>query len=353
MQLQTQLAKPKLAKQKQKAVTKSQHAIQARAGSGPQHQVRLSGCAKDYARALVNPFDGPLACVPSFPVVMTRKVRVWSKGSFATGTGSYGWIVSDPSWNVANTNGVFATDATYAGVAATGINLVAGAGITAFQSNSDYVVAQIGTQLVQYKVVAHGLRIRYTGTELNRGGTIVAFSDPSHNSLQARTYANFQAELTSRQFPFGREWINVLYKPVVTSDLNTTGLFPTFTPATNDPTFYNGFFINSAVAGSPFEFECYTLFEFEGAPVRGQTASHADPAGFAAVQSATLNSPTTLPREGSDSQAHEETFLQEVADALVTTGSTVMSVFSAAQRLEEGGFGALLDEGLTLAASIL
>jgi len=287
----------------------------------PRAGVYLSRCAQDYARCLVNPFTGPLACIPAFPIVMTRKCRVWSKGTFSTGSNAEGWIVCDPQLGAANDlTCVMGTTPANAG---TTVNIVVSPATASFGSNSDYVSGQFGINDIQFKVVACGLRIRYTGTNLNMGGTIVALSDPSHNSLQGRNYGQFQAEVTSKQFSFGRSWINILYKPVLTQELDNHFSAGLVTPAPTDPTFFMGAFVNSAVPGQPFEFEYYAVYEFEGANVRGQTPSHADPSGFAAIQVASLQSPTTMPREGNDTRSHEKSFLTEVGQALLATGSTL------------------------------
>jgi hypothetical protein len=280
----------------------------------------LSGCARDYARTLVNPFSGPLACIPSFPVLMTRKMRTWARGSFSTGTNSQGWIAADPKYGAINNSATVYYST--AGMAPVAVDMAA-VGVGTANSNSDYALGTVGPAANLYKVVGYGLRFRYTGTSLNQGGTIVALCDPNHNSLQGRSYANFQAELMSKQFPFGREWINVLYKPVTDLELTSQSTFPANTGAATDLCFYMGAYINSAVAAQPFEFEVYGVYEWEGATIRGQTPSHADPVGFAAIQVASLNSPTTVPKAGNDPSKHEASFLKEVGNTLLQTGSTV------------------------------
>jgi hypothetical protein len=270
---------------------------------------------------------------------------VWAKGTLSTDANGSGFLCSDPTWGAANDqNTAFYSNGT---APTPTINLVPGGGVSGIMTNSDYVAAQIGPQSTAYKVVSHGIRIRYIGTELNRGGQIIGLSDPSHNSLTGRNFANFQAELVSRQFAVGRKWVNVLYKPVLTTDLDMQTVFNTFSNTNTDPSFFNGFFIQSAVPNQPFEFEIYSLFEFQGAGVRGQTRSHADSVGFAAIQSATLTSPTTLPHEADNSQHLEKSFLDEIVDVV---GSEASTVFSSAAKAA-GNWA--LEEGLEAAAGLL
>lgn len=291
----------KVTQSKPRKKTKSSNkAGQSRAVSMP----CLSGCARDYARALVNPFTGPLACVPSFPALMTRRMRCWSKGTFTTSsTNSFGYILAEPTNMVVND-----VDAVACSTAASNVtvaaNTVAGdPNIALFRSNSEYVQAQIGSGagLVQYRIVAMGIRIRYIGTNLNQGGIINGLHEPDHDTLVGNGISQFDAQTEARRLPVTRNWATVVFKPVNSVNFN----FANATGGSSTNTaWYMGFVLQSAVPSQTYEFEVYAIYELEGRIIRGKTPSHADPVGLSSVTAvaATTDSlyPTLKPAEASE-----------------------------------------------------
>jgi len=155
-------------------------------------------------------------------------------------------------------------------------------------SNSDYAAAQVGvadTQL-EYKLVSAGLKIRYIGTELERGGQLIGLQDQNHKSMEGRSLASVSGEETSKRFPIDRKWKRVLFRPIDDDDLDFQNQLHVYTPAATDPTFYMGFIVQAPDASTSisFEFEAYANFEVMGRIVRGATKSHVDPVGAGAVQ---------------------------------------------------------------------
>jgi len=259
--------------------------------------LHLSTCALNYARALANPFTGPLACVPSFPALLTRKMKCYAKGVLQTSnTTGVGFIYCDPSSFVASdsANNSYSS-ATYTG---TTFSLV-GVGTNLFVSNSEYVQAQFGLSalLNQYRVVSFGIRIRYVGTELDRGGQIIGFCDPNHIALTGRNVADLDGEIESKRFPVDRNWITVLYRPVFAQDTDFSYSMVPLGNATN----YIGFILVAASATTPlsFEFEVYGNFEIVGRNVRGKTPSEVDFAGYGAVNTATVTTTHLQPNNRS------------------------------------------------------
>lgn len=287
----------------------------------------ISNCTSDYARALVNPFSGPLACVPNYPALLTLKQRSYVKGTFATGTTGNGWIVADPSYSAVNDQtSAFSTLSTFGG---TTVNLVGGGGVQQTESNSQYALGTIGPGLSLVRNVAFGIRIRYIGTELDRGGQIVALCDPNHNSLQGRAFTDFDAEEVSRRFPVDRQWVTVLYSPYFVTDTDFFSNFPVYTPAATDPSFFMGIMVQAASAGVSlsYEYEVYGLYEFQGRNIRGMTPSHVDNVGFGAVNAAGAFGAVSKPHQG-PSQPVEMNMLKNVHKNLSQTSSTSTSLNS-------------------------
>jgi len=305
--------------------------------------VHLSGCAADYARACVNPFTGPIACIPDYPVLMSRRLRVFSRGTLATSsTTGVGFICCTPSFaSASDSNCVFFTGPTYAGST---INPNTGVtGVFAATSNSDYSTSGIGTAAAQaqYRVVASGIRIRYRGSTFDQGGQIYALCEPTHDNLSTATVSDLSAQEFMRKLSVTREWANVLYSPQNTGDIgfqstNTGG------PTVADQTALGraNYMAMMIVAASPttsltFEWEMYTILEFTGKNVRGSVPSHFDPVGFSAVHAATTTSNHKLPFQG-EAQKKESSFLETVfgyvKDAVTWVGEnagTIMSIGSA------------------------
>lgn len=246
----------------------------------------MSSCTRDYIRSLANPFSGPLACVPSPYPNWTRKVRVFSRGNFVTSsTNNIGLIWADPVNSSQSTyNCVLSTTAASTSTTFTGYNAT---GWQGSPSNADYTGVQLGTGSgIQTRVVSAGLRIRYAGTALNKGGRIIAFQDPTHTTLNNRAESTLLSEIQAKEYAVRDDgtWTTILYSPVLDTDyqLNQWNILdPTIAGVASDSgRFYMGFLIVSATASTPFYYEFFAVHEYQGSTVRGQELSHADPIGL-------------------------------------------------------------------------
>lgn len=297
----------------------------------------LSHCAADYAAALANPFTGPLACIPDYPVLMTRKVRSFAKGVVSTGTAGFGFVAITPQNGVANDLRFCGfTDAAFTGTAPT---MTTGnvTGINYSSSNAEYVAATFGSGLNQYRVVSCGLRIRYVGTELDRGGQLVGYHDPQHFSIMAspgvgRTVSSLDGEVESRRFPVDRSWKTVLYRPVddVDNQLDPgTRFMGPVLDVDADGVWYMTFYILAASAATSltYEWEAYATYEISGRNVRGKTVSHFDPPGFASVHAASVQTQLLLPSQLNDGE-RVTSFLREAGSYLNTAISGVRGFIS-------------------------
>jgi hypothetical protein len=328
-------AKSRSAKQQGKAKSKPKPGPKV---GGP----RLSKCASDYVRCLVNPFSGPLACVPNFPALKSRKFRVWAKGVLSTGTAGVGFIWQDPQLGINNdVQSVFFSTVTFTGNSFTISDASTVLGAT---TNSDYTSAAISTAGITYRVVASGIRARYISTELNRGGQIIALSDTNHNSLFGRTIQNCDAEINSKRFPVNREWTVVTSRPIRDAD-DDFGTNPIFIPTTNSISWYNGIIMQSPGVSIDFEWESYTVYEAQGAPVRGQTPSHTDPVGYNAVNAMTNFTAHLDPHQKKPADV-EKSALNDTLNILGTSMSTAGSFATGTVDLLSGNIpGAIMNFG--------
>lgn len=300
----------------------------------------LSDCGRDYAKTLSNPFTGPLGCVPSTHPIMTQKVRVFTRGSFAcsktTGTG---FIICDPLNSMFNdASCVSYSINSYAATDLISNNLAAG--VNGAFSNSPYTSAQFneGADGNQGRVVGCGLRIRYTGTSMFNSGSIYAFHDPTHTTIVGSTSANIAGELLATRFQAGsRDWLTVLYSPVYEDDY--TLIDPAAvasSAAANVERWYMGFLITGAQLDPNFatyDYEMYTVFEAQGRNVRGMTKAHSDPLGLSAVVNVAQDMrPTAAPVE-----QHSESFVSRALHNLGTAISHGSAIYSEGKNVINAG----------------
>jgi hypothetical protein len=285
-------------------------------------RVVLSQCAVDYARCTANPFTGPLGCVPSSPSAMSRSVRTFIKGEFRTGTTTgIGYISMDPDNMIANdAAAVFYTRAGSTSTTISTFPLAAGDQL-AF-SNSEYSLVSFTNNPVggTYRIVAAALRIRYIGTELNRGGTIIAFVDPTNTPTVGRDASSLLAEECSRKFPVTKSWITIHWRAILSTDylFETAGPYNASCPLA---------FYVEAPGGveSVFEYEAACVFEVNGQNVRGMKNTHVDPIAFSGTQQITQVEPSMQPSTV-DVVAKERTIVERLAHYIKEGSSHVEQV---------------------------
>lgn len=269
----------------------------------------MSSCAQNYARSLANPFTGPEnACVPNYPALQSLKQRSWSKGVVSTGTLGIGFVWFDPRVGAVNDlNCVFYTDNTFAGTA---FSVPPTVGVGFSKSNSGLVSTQFGPQAtLAYRVVSAGVRARWTGTELNRGGQMICLQNPNHASLLGLAPVNLDLVQQTVRLPVkDDQWTNTLFFPLDSDDLNFRKTFPNTATAADSDSYYIGimFVAPSGGTGGTFEWEVYFNHELTGYNVRGQTPSHNDPSGFAAVNAVTNFTNHLLPSNVPSARKAEE-----------------------------------------------
>ena len=322
----------------------------------------MSACAASYARSLADPFTDYQACIPDFPALLTGRQHTFAKGTFTTSTnpaaGGFGFIAIAPNNGIAN-NGLAVFLNTPAS-ASTSFNFLAGANAQGRNTNSQYPFAAFAAgNNLQYRIVSAGLKIRYVGSELIRGGQIVGIHHPAHYSLQGYDIALLDAYIESSRLPVSRDWTSVVYHPVDTDDLDWQNTFPPNGASPTDTTLYMGLCVQSpdSTGANPlqFEYEAHFNYELSGPLVLNKEPSHVDPVGHGAVNASAMitetvrkphNVPTTV-----------------VADGLVTAASHYISAHTSnpakppahpAKVSSNGGFwSTVLKVGESLLPSIL
>lgn len=256
----------------------------------------MGNSAKRYLHALVDPFDAPPCIVPSFPALLVRPIKVWSKGTFSTVSGGapaadgFGFIVACPSYGPAGDyNIVYANNNT---LTTSTIDLqTAGVG-TGSLSNSEYKFADFGEQKAQYRVVSCGLRIRNITPALTRGGQTIGLTEPSHSSMDGFDVNRMDSYSESARHSAKDlgSWIQLVWRPVDTDDADFQFTFPTAYQLNG----YDMGFVVIAPSGNPqtYEFECYGLYEIQGSNVTSKVASVADTKGFEAINNVMVSART-------------------------------------------------------------
>lgn len=263
----------------------------------PDGQNALSHCARKYAASLADPFEGPPgACIPDAPALMTGRYRVFARGTFTTSSNAAalgrGFIWTTPlNTAFSDVAGIYISIP--AGTSPTFTIAVAGA-VPVF-TNSQFVQASISVGALRWRVVSHGIRIKFNGNQLNRGGTIVGLHEPSHESLVGKDPATMLTYAEAVQFAVTDtdDWITLIYRPVTDNDFNYVSAVANFGAGGNGG--YMGFMVQSHDSTGAniqsFEYEVYTNIEIQGSLVQNKIPSHVDVVGLGAINAIGTLSP--------------------------------------------------------------
>jgi len=280
----------------------------------------LSACARKYLAARIDPWSelAKDSCIPDQTVLNSQKLSCRARGFFSSGTNAVGWISLDP-WAMIisdpvvlgtslNAPVVFTqnnyTPIQYQWSVAAG-NLGVGTNFGGSDSNlaTSYFTpaAAAGVENPTFRLVGAGIRIRYTGAAINRGGRITAYRSPNNVEIPHGGAVGGVATPNSSDLLQTKEAIT----DVVSSDWHSVAYVPTFVDALayNPLTFFFNPTIQStnrhtllmyvdAPSATPiqFEYDCISHFELIGYGAI-TTPSHSDPVGMGAVQTATTAAP--------------------------------------------------------------
>jgi hypothetical protein len=267
-----------------------------------------------------------------------------------------GWVAINPRAFVTNDGeAVTYTSTTFTGSFGNAMFDNAAVGTFAANANAPYTKSDIGhadTSLC-FRVVSCGIRIRYSGTALNQGGTIVALRDPTHDSLYQRTITEVQAELQARTLPVARDkWTTLLYAPYAEADFKLEHGTSHIIDLTSS--LHNSWFMGFVVQAPdpsvslPFQLEAYAVIEVQGKNVRGQQVRHTDPVGLAAgIQAATFH-------QASNASVADRTvaFFKKAEETIVNGVSRVEHIADATENVIGSltGIGSGLSRGYDVAS---
>jgi hypothetical protein len=251
-------------------------------------QSPLSQCARDYLHALVDPFGynvSNLPCVPDFSSMPSYKISTKIRGTFAVGANGFGYITYAPYSTSANDSSCgFFSNSSYTGTTVSDVTTLAGV-FALTNGQFPYTTSTARPT----RIVASGIRVRYIGTELNRGGQCVIVRSSSNFGGSATLIGADLADMLARQrtvtTSVDRNWHGATYLPMDMAN-NYASAPVGYGTAVEQ--------LCIAVTGSPgnqFEFEIITYYEILPTVVGGvprtvptQTASHSDADGLSHIR---------------------------------------------------------------------
>lgn len=257
------------------------------------------------------------ACVPTFPARLSQKTSVKTVGQFHTGS-SIGFLAVSPTV-CSNQPFVYYTDGDHTGDTvniqpyslAPGTHYAVQPG--AQFPSADYIDGTINDpSTITSRLVSVGIRVRYTGTELNKGGLCYCLVSPDHGNLNFSTIASLNGYKECIKVPVSRKWTEIVISAVDpdetsypdASDWLATGssgasnleylkmLYPfsqgacitASAPSVGAPI---AVIITTGLRHNTFEWEVISHMEHVGRPVQSvSTRSHSDVQGMSDVTDA-------------------------------------------------------------------
>lgn len=226
--------------------------------------VLRSDCLKDYTASLLNPWSGPAACVPSWPCPPSLKVKAFVKGVAVIGTNLFGFVTLN--LHTANNGAPTQRFAIHSDVLFAGTTIVnSGTGVVQTDPNSPFAASDFSSDglALKQRPVSVGLRIRYSGREDARGGTVVGAISPNHGTLTAHGFSGLLQYDKSEALPVSREWQNLVWTPMHHDEMQYG--------STSGSIVHHIGFMMSGAAGLTFDFEATINYEVIGQDARGKT----------------------------------------------------------------------------------
>jgi hypothetical protein len=312
-------------KKKKKAARRPAPRRNNRSRAPDRTMVQLSSCVKDYALALEDGFNakrlGAAPCVPDSMVTRSHKSSIFFRGTFETNSTADGWIAMNPRNPVSDVAFAQATTSASVGTSSTVMGSYTLQDPLSWQS--PYLNAEFGVGAIfkQFRTVSCTIRIRYIGTELNKGGSMFPFMNPDQQNMYLVTPTQLLQFQDAESVPVTQDWTYLSWHPTRATDFEYTGAVGTDYPLV--------IYVHSAAAFQPFEVEIISYLEVVGSALPGLTPSHSDPVGFGATLEVIANRQDHRKPSG---------VLRRIADAISTTASYVKSNSSSLGQIARGGF---------------
>lgn len=245
-----------------------------------------------WPKVYMNPFLKTEARLPCWPVRASVCQYRFAQGYGHCNGNGIGWIACTPL-------NMICSDIAFAQISSQTTNDGIGIGtdIGSASCGGSYGSASFAEGGFAVRIVAFGLKVKYTGSELNKGGFITYHQVTPRDTLDNMTATSIQSNMIDwKQYDFGNKFtqFNRLYTEnddslylKYTGSSETPWQYDDF--GTNAPENYNyfGCAINAATANMPFEWQASGHFEIIG-PVNNTTGV-ASPMLNTALSEKTIN----------------------------------------------------------------
>jgi hypothetical protein len=221
--------------------------------------------------------------VPDAPAKDTFRYYAWAKGTSSTNTSGFAWVGIHQKSGANGTGAVSYSSSSFVGTTIdynTGTTGSESASSNGYFNSGDWGSGQSGKQ---YRPVACGLRVRYTGPERYRGGRIILLHHPEDADLDGTTSSDLLAfgEVANESFA-DDDWHMVSWTPTHTA---ADFFSSSHTAITGGGTMDIAIIIENGSGQSVgFEWEARWFYEVAG-NTPAKTPSEADPVGYSAVVS--------------------------------------------------------------------
>jgi hypothetical protein len=207
------MVKKKTMVAKKKAATKNNNNKANRSVNGAADR-----CTTGYAVALGNPWDAEPSCIPSIPSLPSETRKFIARGTFSTSSTNtgFGFIILRPVLaNNGSIHPISSSNASYSG-STTATSASPGVDPSAFVTPypDSAFASGFSHNDVKWRPVAYGIRVRYIGKSVDRGGRVVAYRDQNNGSVTTMTFD----QIASRQGASlsaveSNKWTSVCYAP--------------------------------------------------------------------------------------------------------------------------------------------
>jgi hypothetical protein len=229
-------------------------------------RMNISPCTVNYAKALADPWNPQTTqdvCLPDTNAVSSFKFHTRSRGTMTVNSSGFGYVAVSPVAlaNSALQSVSFSNLGTGASVSTVPVTTNT-AWNTSINSNSPF--GNTNTSLLPLmRPVVVGVRIRYSGTELNRGGSIAFYKSKSLNNSESASGQSFATILlanTCNVASVDRKWHGVTWTPYDDMDANYVNV------GTGYDIIGNGYnkelcLLVQSQAGNTFDFDISGFFE--------------------------------------------------------------------------------------------
>jgi len=279
-------------------------------------EVTIPECSIHYIDSLFDPFATQAGvCIPCdlFPLP-SQKIKTTFRGVCNLGTTGYGFVSVNPS--VCNDIVAVRTSTSLSvGGSSTGLSAFTNQGTGMF-SMLPYSSADLSNNVLQARVVACGLRVRYSGAEQTRSGLYVACEEQDMQNLLALDFNRIKDipnAYTTRPSGDGSWDSIVCYSgPIMPQHIEFSSyVHPLHIGVNNAPMVV----VMQGAPNDSIEIEISTHIEYIGTKIQGKTPSHADPSTYGKIMETTKSLAAIKPVAPEEGPSAFQKFIKGVVDA--------------------------------------